>query len=284
MSTAVGRSAPPVTRRYSAADPRVRFRDLVAAEWIKLRSLRSTWWVLGLGVLLLLLAAAQKSIGDYDVWPTFRARERADFDPMSPAFSQMSAVLLVVGSGVVGALTLVGEYATGLVRTTFTAVPARHRVVLAKIAVVTAVMLAVGAFVALSTFAVSQAILSGRGIALSLDDPGVPRVLAANALLAPLAALAGMGIGALLRHTAGTVVAVIGLLVILPMMVKPNVHQWANDLYMCLPFYDWALCLSQRHPRVNPALPTVTVSWLVFAAWAVASAAVAVAVVRRRDV
>ncbi|MEV4256953.1 hypothetical protein AB0J52_27645 [Spirillospora sp. NPDC049652] len=278
------RSAPPPAPRFSAADPRVRFRDLLAAEWIKLWSLRSTRWVLAVGVVLLVLAALQKSLDDYNAWPTFRAQERSRFDPLSAAFSQISAIVLVVGSGVVGALALVGEYATGLIRTTFTAVPARHRVVLAKVAVVTAVMLATGAVVALSTFTVSQTILSGRGIAVSLGDPGVPRVVAANALLAPLAALVGMGIGALLRHTAGTVVAVIALLVILPMTFKPTVHQWANEIYMWFPFYDWAHCLSLRHPPTNPALPTVAGSWLAFVGWAAASVAVAVVVVRRRDV
>ncbi|RFU39062.1 ABC transporter permease [Actinomadura logoneensis] len=284
MSAAVGPSAPPRAPRYSAADPRVRFRDLAAAEWTKLSSLRSTRYVLGAGVLLLMLVAAQKSTAAYDDWPNLPARERAHFDPLRPALSQVSAILLVVGSGVVGALALVGEFATGLIRTTFTAVPARHRVVLAKVTVVAAVMLAVGVLVALSTFAVSQAILSGRGVALSVNDPGVPRVLAANALLAPLAALVGMGIGALLRHTAGTVVAVIVLLVILPMMAKPNAHQWVNDVYKCLPLYDWAMCLSQRHPRGGAALPTVAGSWLAFACCALAAVAVAVVVVRRRDV
>ncbi|MEV5571141.1 ABC transporter permease subunit [Spirillospora sp. NPDC052269] len=246
--------------------------------------MRSTRWVLGVGVVLLVLATVQKSTNAYDVWPAFTPREREHFDPMTTAFSQISGALLVVGSGVVGALALVGEYASGLIRTTFSAVPARHRVILAKVTVVTAVMLAVGAVVSLSTFAVSQAILSGRGIALSVDAPGVPRVLVANALLATLSALVGMGIGALLRHTAGTVVAVIVLMVILPMSFKPTVHQWANDLYKCFPMYDWAQALALRHPRSDPALPTATDAWAAFAGWALASVAVAVAVVRRRDV
>ncbi|MEV5988808.1 ABC transporter permease [Streptomyces sp. NPDC052051] len=268
----------------SAADPRVRWRGLLTAEWTKLWSLRSTRWVLGAGVLLLLVGTVQKSWDDYNAWPSYHALERAHFDAMTTAFSNISAILLVVGAGVIGALTVVGEYATGLIRTTFSAVPARHRVVLAKLAVTTAVMLVTGVVVSLSTFAVSQSILSGRGIAVSVNDPGVPRVLLANALLAPLAALVGMGIGALLRHTAGTVVAVIVLLVVLPMTFKPTVHQWVNDLYMWFPFYDWAHCLSLRRPPVGTALPTVTVSWTAFAAWAVASAAVTVGVVSRRDV
>ena len=269
---------------FAAADPRVRFRDLLAAEWTKLWSLRSTRWVLGVGALLLIAGALQKSWGDYNAWPTYRAPERAHFDPMTAAFSAISAILLVVGSGVIGALTIVGEYATGLIRTTFSAVPARHRVMLAKVAVTATVMLVAGAVVSLSTFAVSQSILSGRGIAVSVEDPGVPRVLLANAMLAPLAALVGLGIGALLRHTAGTVVTVIVLLVILPMTFKPTVHQWANDLYMWFPFYDWAHCLSLRHPPANPALPAATGSWTAFAAWAMASVGVTVAIVSHRDV
>ncbi|WP_410050017.1 hypothetical protein [Actinomadura sp. CNU-125] len=70
-------------RRNSASEPGVRFRDLFAAEWIKLWSLRSTRYVLGLGTLLFVAIAAQKSLGTYQDWPSFRPAEKAHFDPMT---------------------------------------------------------------------------------------------------------------------------------------------------------------------------------------------------------
>ncbi|MEV0150556.1 MULTISPECIES: hypothetical protein [unclassified Nonomuraea] len=264
--------------------PRARLRDLLASEWIKLWSLRSTRWVLALGTLAVIGLAAQSSLETYDAWPAFTPMEKAMFDPMTEAFSGLAGVMVMIGAGSVGALTIAGEYASGLVRGTFTAVPARHRVVVAKVAVTAGVMLATGAVAVTAAFVVSQAILSGRGVAAALGDPGVARVLTANALLAPVSALVGMGIGALLRHTAATVVTVCAVLVVLPMFFKPTVHQWANDLYALFPFYVWRTCLSLVAPRDSPALPTVTGSWLVFALWPLVAAAVTLLVVHHRDV
>ncbi len=281
----------PVTPRTAApartrepAEPRVRWRGLLAAEWIKLWSLRSTRWVLGLGVLILIALAVQSSLDTYDNWPDFGPQERSHYDPMSEALSGAGVALLMIGAGTVGALTIVGEYASGLIRTTFTAVPARSRVVLAKAAVVAAVMLAVGAAVSFSTFVVSQAVLSGRGIGISLGEPGVPGVLAANAALAPVAALVGMGVGALLRHTALSVVSACGVLVVLPGFFKPTVHQWANELFGYFPYYSWRTCLSQLHPQEVAALPSAAEAWTGFALWPLLSVALTLVVVRRRDV
>ncbi|MER6944158.1 hypothetical protein ABT294_09060 [Nonomuraea sp. NPDC000554] len=266
------------------ATPHARFRDLLAAEWIKLWSLRSTAWLLGVGTLVMIGLAAQKSIDTYNSWPTFPPREKAMYNPMTDALSGLTAAFLVMGAGSVGALAIAGEYASGLIRTTFAAVPARHRVVVAKVCVVAGVMLATGAVIAVATFGVSQAILSGRDAGVSIGDPGVLRALTANALLAPVSALVGMGIGALLRHTAATIVTVIAVLVVLPTAFKPTVHQWANELYALFPFYVWRNCLSLTHPRVDPALPTVTGSWIVFALWPLAGALLTLIVLYRRDV
>ncbi|MGW2156871.1 hypothetical protein [Nonomuraea sp. NPDC001699] len=261
-----------------------RFRDLLAAEWIKLWSLRSTRWLVGLGVLAIVAFAVQSSLNAHNSWPGFTAREKALFDPLSEAFSGLAATLLMIGAGTVGALTIVGEYATGLIRTTLAAVPARHRVVAAKLVVVGAVTLVTGALVSAATFGVSEAILSDLGVAVRPGDPGVLRVLAANALLAPVSALVGMGIGALVRHTAGAVVSVCGVLVIVPTFFRPTVHQWLNDLYALVPFYVWRTCLGLPQLRDDPALPTVTGSWAVFAAWPLAAAVLTLVVVHRRDV
>ncbi|KQV17123.1 MULTISPECIES: ABC transporter permease subunit [unclassified Kitasatospora] len=274
----------PTATVQSEPQPRLRTSDLLAAEWIKLWSLRSTCWVLGLGILVLIGLAAQSSFDTYGNWPDYGPQQKSRYDPMTEALSSVGVAVLMIGAGTVGALTIVGEYASGLIRTTLTAVPARHRVVLAKVVVVAGVMLAVGLAVSVGTFGVSQAVLSGRGIGLSVGDVGVPRVLLANVLLAPVAALVGMGVGALLRHTATTVVTACAVLVVLPGFFKPSVHQWANDLYGMFPYYAWRTCLSQTHPRSGAALPTVAESWTAFALWPLAAVVIAVLAVRRRDV
>ncbi|WP_405676476.1 ABC transporter permease [Streptomyces sp. NBC_00868] len=273
----------PSTRTRDEDGPRVRWRDLVAAEWIKLWSLRSTRWVLGLGVLVLLLLALQSSLGTYDEWPDYGPIQRSHYDPMTDALSGAGVALLMIGAGTVGGLSIVAEYASGLVRATLTAVPARHRVVLAKTAVLAGLLAVVGTVVSLGTFLLAQAVLSGRGIGLSVSDPGVPAVLAANAALAPLSALVGFGIGALIRHTATSVVATCALLVVAPGFFKPTVHQWANELFGYFPYYAWRSTLSQLHPRTGEALPSVAEAWTGFALWPVVAVLLAVLAVRRRD-
>ncbi|MCX4546461.1 ABC transporter permease subunit [Streptomyces sp. NBC_01565] len=285
MTSLLTPSRPTAADRPDDGDgPRVRWRDLVAAEWIKLWSLRSTRWVLSLGMLILLGLALQSSLDTYDSWPDYGPVQRSHYDPVTEALSGAGVALLMIGAGTVGALSIVGEYASGLIRATLTAVPARHRVVLAKAVVLTGVMCGVGAFVSLGTFTLSQAVLSGRGIGLSVSDPGVPGVLAANAALAPVSALVGLGIGALLRHTAMSVVTTCGLLVVLPGFFKPTVHQWANELFGYFPYYAWRGTLSQLHPRTGDALPTAAEAWAGFGLWPVLAVILAVLIVRRRDV
>lgn len=273
------------TARPDTGDgPPVRWRDLVAAEWIKLWSLRSTRWVLGLGVLILLGLALQSSLDTYEQWPEYGPIQRSHYDPMTEAMSGAGVALLMIGAGTVGVLSIVGEYASGLIRATLTAVPARHRVVLTKAVLLAGVMSGVGAFVSLGTFLLSQAVLSGRGIGLSVGDPGVPGVLAANAVLAPVSALVGLGAGALLRHAAMSVVTTCGLLVVLPGFFKPTVYRWANELFGYFPYYAWRGTLSQLHPRTGDALPTAAEAWTGFGLWPVLAVMLAVLVVHRRDV
>ncbi|MFI6925484.1 hypothetical protein ACIBIZ_36470 [Nonomuraea spiralis] len=263
---------------------RARFRDLLVAEWIKLWSLRSTSRLLVLGALAIVAVAVQRSLEDYNAWPDLPPMDRARITPLTEAFSGLTGTMLMIGAGSVGALTIVGEYATGLIRTTFIAVPARHRVVAARLTVVGAVMLAAGALVSAAAFGVSQAILAGRGVTVAAGDPAVLRVVAANALLAPVSALVGMGVGALVRHTAAAVVTVCAVLVVVPTFFRPTVHQWLNDLYALVPFYVWRTCLGLPVLREDPALPTVAGSWAVFASWPLAAAVLTLVAVRRRDV
>lgn len=276
--------AHPSTRARSGDGPRARWRDLVAAEWVKLWSLRSTRWVLGLGVLVLLLLALQSSLATYGEWEDYGPIQRSHYDPMTDALSGAGVALLMIGAGTVGGLSIVGEYASGLIRTTLTAVPARHRVVLAKAAVLAGLWAVVGTVVSLGTFLLSQAVLSERGIGLSVGDPGVPAVLAANAALAPVSALVGFGVGALIRHTATSVVTACALLVVAPGFFKPTAHQWANELFGYFPYYAWRSTLSQLNPRASEALPSVTEAWTGLGLWPVVAVLLAVLAVSRRDV
>ncbi|MEV6505915.1 hypothetical protein AB0M61_07280 [Streptomyces sp. NPDC051642] len=152
----------------------------------------------------------------------------------------------------------------------------------------TAVMTGYGLVVAGASFAASQAILSGRHAGLSITHPGAWRVIVASALLAPVSALAGMALGALIRHSATTMVLTVGALLLLPEFVTDRYH-WTACVRNALPFNTWERLVQVNYGHMPYRLvsrypTTVGGAWTVFAVWAAVAVVVTVAVVDRRDV
>ncbi|KNE82318.1 MULTISPECIES: ABC transporter permease [Streptomyces] len=288
----------PVPGRASARLPvpePVRFRQLLAAEWIKLWSLRSTHWVLGAGALAVIGINANSAASNADRLehqqglpegqPAERRLAEFVFDPLITAFVDPAWQLLMIIAATVGGITVFGEYSSGLIRTTFAAVPRRQAVVAAKTVVVAGVMLALGVLVSGTSFGVTQMLLRDHG-GLSLGDPGALRAVAAAALLAPLCALVGMAVGAVVRHAAGSIVAVIALLLLVPALFQGERYRWAKEIGNAMPLSAWERLVKNPERAHNlGAYPlTVTEAWIVYGAWATAAVAVALLVVRRRDV
>ncbi|MFF3910156.1 ABC transporter permease [Streptomyces sp. NPDC001848] len=270
--------------------PAARFTDLLAAEWIKLRSLRSTYWALGASALGIIAFNANAARADYSNYPHYGRVIQAHFLSwaLRDAFTQGAAMMLLLAASSIGAITVVGEYSTGLIRTTFAAVPDRRALMTAKVVVVTAVMTLYGALIAGASFAATQAILDGRGQGVSIGHPGALRLVVASALLAPVCALVGMGLGALIRHSATTMVLDIFVLLFLPSFITDRYH-WTVCVRNAMPFNAWLRLVDvdyANHPfTLVPRYPTtVTGGWIVFAAWALVAAVVAVVAVDRRDV
>ncbi|GAA4633375.1 ABC transporter permease [Actinoallomurus vinaceus] len=280
-------TAPTITAR--PAEPRARFRDLLAAEWTKLWSLRSTYWTLLLSGLAIIGLNVNAAVADHHNWPRYDADIRAIFVPiwaMRDAFTQIAGLMLMLAAGSVGAITITGEYGTGLIRTTFAAVPARRSLVTAKLIDVTVVMLGYGTVVAGASFWASQAILSGRGVGMSIGYPGAFQAVAASAVLAPVCALVGMGIGAIIRHSAATMVVTTAVLLLLPMCFTDH-YRWTADIKHALPAMAWGRLIDLGYGRFGFTVrrpTTTTEAWIVLALWALGAAAVAITVVHRRDV
>ncbi|MGP4042980.1 ABC transporter permease [Streptomyces sp. 2A115] len=287
MTTPPTTPATPVTTavRAQVTEPRARFRDLVAAEWVKLWSLRSTLWAFVFSALAVIGFNVGTAWDEYRYWSAADTRSRAGFIrdgiPLSIAFTANAAMILMLALSAIGATAIVGEYRTGLIRTTFAAVPARRSVMAAKAGVVTAVTTVFGAVVSAASFGLTQAVLSARHAGVSIDHPGALRVVAASALLAPVSALVGMALGAVIRHSAATMVASVGILLLLPLVFSADRH-WAAVVDHALPAGAWDRLVAVGHqPVAYPS--TVTGAWIVYAVWAVVAAAVAVTSVRRRD-
>ncbi|MFI0235407.1 ABC transporter permease [Streptomyces sp. NPDC016845] len=269
----------------TTAVPRARFGDLLAAEWIKIRSLRSTPWILAAVTLTVLVTAALAAWSDYQDVPRLDADARRDHVfALGDAFPAEGYLVLMLAAGSVGAIVVVSEYGSGLIRTTTAAVPARRALMLAKATATALLWTGVGLLCALGSFAVSQAILSGRDAAVSLTDPGSLRALAASALIAPVSALIGFGLGVLLRHGATTMVASAFVLLMLPMFFGSS-EPWAERVRNMMVQSAWKrlTTLYGWGPEAYGGA-TVAGSWTVFAVWPLVAVALALFVVRRRDV
>jgi ABC-2 type transport system permease protein len=227
-------AARPVTPTAPAgpAAQRVSQARVVRSEWTKLRSLPSTAWsllvtvtsIVGFGVLYCLLRVAR---------PPDDSAALAAFDPT--AVSLTGVQLAAIAVGVLGVLLVAGEYATGLIRTSFTAVPKRLPVLWGKAIVFALTTLTVCLPVTLIAFLVGQSILSEKRLDIALGHPGVARAVLGSALYLAAVGLLGLGLGALLRSTAGAVAALLGLLFGPQLLVGLLPGTWSDQLYRYLP-------------------------------------------------
>jgi ABC-type transport system involved in multi-copper enzyme maturation permease subunit len=256
------------------AEPPARFHDLLAAEWIKMWSLRSTPWTIALTILFVIGSAAAAALADYKNFEGSGAsmRQPPDFLPFD-AYPPAGYMTLMLVAGSVGAITVASEYSSGLIGTTTVAVPARGSVVLAKAVVTAGVWTAVGTAVSTGSFLVSQAILNGRHAGVPITHSGV------------LCALVGLGLGVLIRHSAATMVTSVFTLLMLPTIFSQN-KRWSADVNHAMVVTAWKR-LVQNWPPDPESLgytATVTGSWIVYAVWPLVAVVLALVVVRRRDV
>ncbi|MBT2440762.1 ABC transporter permease [Streptomyces sp. ISL-36] len=259
---------------------------MLASEWIKTRSLRSITWTIGLITLFVIGSSAAATLADRDHLANSgpnapRPKEFLAFD----AYPAAGYWTLILVAGSIGAITVVSEYSSGLIRTTTVAVPARGSAVLAKAVVTAALWTAVGTVVSTGSFLVSQAILNGHGAGVPITHPGVFRALVASALLAPVCALVGLGLGALIRHSATTMVTTVFTLLMLPTLFSEG-ERWSADINHTMVSAAWKRLVQNWGPSPDSHIfmASVTGSWLVYALWPLIAVALAVVVVRRRDV
>lgn len=184
------------------------------AEWLKMLSLRSTWWALGATTVLVTLAAF--AVG--------KSLDGLAADPSTaPILTEMDGVTVISGGyqigmitiAVLGALAITGEYSTGLVRSTFTAVPTRIPALVAKAVVLTALTLVAAVLGFGLSWAVTTPLVEAHGLVTDLADPEAWRQIGGAALVTVVAGLFSLGPGTILRSTAGTVASALTVLLVL---------------------------------------------------------------------
>jgi hypothetical protein len=259
----------------TAPAPAAQARDVLTSEWTKLRSIRSTYWTLliaavtaiGLSALVAVAFVAQPTTG-----------RQPPIDPLLPGFLSLEYAVLAIG--ILGVLGFSTEHATGLIRTTFAAVPRRRAVLAAKAAVTGTVTLITGELLAFVSFFLVQAILAGHHHGISLAHPGVPGAVLADGVLLCVCALTGLALGAIIRHTAGAVAALVGLIYV-PAILALLPAPW-NDRIGRFTLVYAAQQVVALHPR--PGMLAPALSMLVLIAWPAAALLVAAVVITRRDV
>jgi ABC-type transport system involved in multi-copper enzyme maturation permease subunit len=158
---------------------------------------------------------------------------RHGFDPAGYSLSGFFLAQLAII--VLGVIVITSEYTTGSIRSTFAAAPQRTGILAAKAAVIGAVAVTAGIASAFAAFFTGQALLAGKGLGTTIGAPGALRsVLGAGLYLAVLGLLA-LGLGSLIRRTAGGIAAAIGLIVILPVLVQGLPASWQAALTRYLP-------------------------------------------------
>ncbi|MEW1955310.1 ABC transporter permease subunit [Terrabacter sp. NPDC080008] len=262
----------------TSAPKKVTQARVILSEWTKLRSLRSTVFsmlaavvfIIGLAILVPSVTVAH--------WPPHDAREAAGFDPTSRSLAGIFLAQLAVG--VLGVLLITGEYATGMIRATLAAVPSRLPVLWAKAIVFAAVTLVVTVPSVVVAFLIGQSILKGKDLQTALGDPGVLRAVIGSALYLTVVGLLGLGLGALLRNTAGAISALFGVLFVLPIIVRFLPSSWSDPIGKYLPS-----TVGEAVTHVHPD-PTALAPWTGFALFCGYAAIVLLAAafrLRRRD-
>jgi ABC-2 type transport system permease protein len=256
----------------------VTLRRVIASEWIKLRSLRSTRITLLVAFVLMAGVGILVAAVNMSQWSTMSAADKAGFNPLDTALRGYNVAQLAVG--VLGVLVVSGEYATGMIRATLTAVPKRLPMLWAKIIVFGALTLVTMTIAAFIAFFASQPLLTSHHLQTTLSAPGVLRAVVGAGLYLTVVGLMGVGLGALLRNTAAGITTLIGMLLLLPVLIELLPSSIRGHISPYLPSNAGGALLTTQQQAGSLAPWTGFAVMCAYAAVAVAGAAFAL---KRRD-
>ena len=207
-----------------------RARGAVAAEWIKLRSVRSTCLALAAAAVAAIALGylVTHYVASSTHWATMSPQARATWDPVS--YSQGGLAIAQLAFGTLGVLVISSEHATGLIRTTFTATPWRRAVLAAKAAAAGALTLAAGELIAFAAFFTGQQALSAKYLNATSSDSGMLRGVLAAGLYLAISTLVGLELGAIIRHTAGAIAALCARGFLIPQIIHAMPAPWATRI------------------------------------------------------
>lgn len=258
---------------------RVTQARVVLSEWTKLRSLRSTRWSLFVAVLLTIGLPALFAAVTSSHWGSMSPGERANRHPLDIALAGVNVSQLAIA--VLGVLVITGEYSTGMIRASFSAVPKRLPVLWAKTAVFGAVTFLLMLPSVVAAFFASQQILSKHDILqISFSDPGVARSVIGGAVYLVLVGVFALGIGAMVRNTAAGIATFAGIFFVIPPLMNVLPSSWNQAISKYLPSEAGRQIFSLTHDSSS-----LSPLWggLLFAGYCVVVIGLAAVLLVRRD-
>ena len=298
--TSVSPPAPAATAPAPIPARRAGFGGLLLAEWTKIRSVRSTVWT------LIIFAVVSLGLTGLLTWLTLNALNNGRRGARAGGIVT-DPVNFILGTGlglgqlaicVLGVLVITSEYSTGAIRSALLAVPRRYPVLLAKAVVFAALVLVVGEIVAFASFFIGKALVNGHVVTLhgvqaghvisvnhtitvALSQPGVTRAVVGSGLYLTVLGLFALAIGGLIRHTAGAIIAVIGMVLVIFPLAGLLPDSWGAHVHAYLPTVAGQLITADK-----PTAGQLLSPWQglgVFCAWTVLLLAGAIVLLQRRD-
>ena len=227
----------------------VTFARVLQSEWTKLWTLRSTLWSLLAAVVAMAGLGPAVAAVQMSRWSHLPLDDRLRFDSIDSGVGGYHGAQLAIG--VLGVLVITGEYATGMIRSSLMAVPRRLPVLWAKLAVFAAVTFSLMLAAAVVSFFAVQAIVAQHHQQVTLGDPHALRAVIGTALFLTVLGVLAVGLGGLVRNTAGGIASVVGVLFVLPGIVgaAPGVDRRRGQP---LPAAQRGLRRRHEHVREQP--------------------------------
>jgi ABC-2 type transport system permease protein len=260
--------------RAGRLDGPVTQRGVIASEWLKFRTLRST---------LLVLAAAVVGMVAFGAIIAFNTRNPAGVDPedlvaSGPLQGYYLGQLLM---GALGVLVVSGEYSSGMIRASLAAVPKRVPVLIAKAVVFTVVVGVSMIAASVVAFLVAQAVLSGHRPTSSLGDGSTLRVVVGTGIYLTLVGLLGSVLAWIVRSTPGALVATLAVILVVPILFELVFPSWGQYIAAYLPT-GAGQSFSTSLPVPHALSPWTGLAVMI--GWVVAGLVAAAVVLRRKDV
>jgi ABC-2 type transport system permease protein len=282
MTTAAVPTRPARTQAVPAAARRPGLAETLRSELTKITSVRSTYWTL--------LAQAAASIGwavldcagTVSHWSHQPAQAHAGFNPAAVSLTGQVALgeLIIV---VLGALVITSEYSTGMIRTSLAVMPRRGVLYAAKAMVLAAVTFTISLVTSFAAFFTGQAILASKHLNTTLAQPGVLRAVLLSAAIVTVFGLLAYGTGAIIRHTAGSITAILGVIFLLPALAQALPASWYQDIVRWLPGGEALGPIASSAPPLSHDLFSAWGEFGVFSGYAAVLLAVGAWLLRRRD-